>query len=229
MALSRARTARQSVVSRQRIIDATLDLATEHGYGGTSIAMIAQRSGLPASSIYWHFGSKDLLFADAVQTSFERWAEVPLWRPPTPACKVDHEGHLYATIWDSYLAEHRDPRFWRLGMLLVLEGTSVEPKARQRFIDLRRAAADIVRAYFEAVLHGAVRAHDPALCGVLAEHVMATWDGTCLAAYLGADLDLERHAAMTVAALLADIRAACEDGQPLWRDEAEGPATAKRI
>ncbi len=159
MPLSRARTARHSARSRQRIIDATLDLAAKHGYAGTSITMIAQRSGLPASSIYWHFGNKDLLFADAVQASFERWSEDSQWRLPGPG--VNPEAHLHATIRDSYLAERHDPRFWRLGLLLVLEGTSVEPEARQRFLDLRRAAQDTVQGYFEAVLHPAVRATDP--------------------------------------------------------------------
>lgn len=219
MPLSRERTARHSTRSRQKIIDATLDLGTEHGYAGTSIAMIAQRSGLPASSIYWHFGSKDLLFADAVQASFERWAEVPHWRLPSPGAGVEPEEHLYATIRDSYLAERHDPRFWRLGLLLVLEGTSVEPEARQRFLDLRRAAQGTVQAYFEAVLHPSLQAGDPTLCGVLAQHVVAAWDGTCLAAYLGAELDVERHAAMTLAAVLAQIRDRATRGQghPLWR------------
>ena len=183
---------------------------------------------MPASSIYWHFGNKDLLFADAVQASFERWAEEPQWRRPEPG--VNPEAHLHATIRDSYLSERHDPRFWRLGLLLVLEGTSVEPEARQRFLDLRRAAQDTVQRYFEAVLHPAVRATDPTLCAVLAQHVVAAWDGTCLAAYLGADLDVERHASMTLAALLAQIRDGAHgggghagsgddgSGRPLWSE-----------
>jgi len=49
--------------SRTAILDAALQLMSETGYDGTSVAKIAQKSGLPASSIYWHFGSKAVLFS----------------------------------------------------------------------------------------------------------------------------------------------------------------------
>ena len=47
--------------SRQRILDAAAEIAGERGYDGTSIALVSERSGLPASSIYWHFEDKDAL------------------------------------------------------------------------------------------------------------------------------------------------------------------------
>lgn len=34
-------------------------LMATRGYDGTSISALAKSSGLPASSIYWHFGSKE--------------------------------------------------------------------------------------------------------------------------------------------------------------------------
>jgi len=58
------RRSRQGQESRQRIIDATFEIAHEQGYQGTSIAKVSARSGLPASSVYWHFADKaDLLAA----------------------------------------------------------------------------------------------------------------------------------------------------------------------
>ena len=38
--------------SRQRILDAAAEIAGERGYEGTSINLVSERSGLPASSIF---------------------------------------------------------------------------------------------------------------------------------------------------------------------------------
>ena len=66
-------TAQPTVDSRQRILDAATRLMSERGYAGTSISMITKLSGLPASSTYWHFGSKERLLSEVLEhaaTSF---------------------------------------------------------------------------------------------------------------------------------------------------------------
>ena len=55
--------------SRQKILDAATAIAGERGYDGTSIALVSERSGLPASSIYWHFKDKDALIAAVIERS----------------------------------------------------------------------------------------------------------------------------------------------------------------
>jgi len=44
---------------KERILEATLEIATEKGLGRTSISQIADKVGLKKSSIYSHFSSKD--------------------------------------------------------------------------------------------------------------------------------------------------------------------------
>lgn len=52
--------------SRRQIVEAAGALFARHGYAGTSIAQVSKACGLPASSLYWHFGSKEgLLWAVA--------------------------------------------------------------------------------------------------------------------------------------------------------------------
>ena len=69
--------------SRQRILDAAAKIAGDRGYEGTSIALVSERSGLPASSIYWHFEDKDHLIAAVIEHSFNRWLEnIRAWVPP---------------------------------------------------------------------------------------------------------------------------------------------------
>jgi AcrR family transcriptional regulator len=66
--------------SRRRILDAASELMAEAGYSGTSISMICRRSGLPPSSTYWHFGSKEGLLSAVVEDGARRWLEgLPRW------------------------------------------------------------------------------------------------------------------------------------------------------
>src|SRR5580765_1440420 len=59
--------------SREKILDAAAEIAGERGYEGTSINLISGRSGLPASSIYWHSKDKDELIAAVIDRSFSQW------------------------------------------------------------------------------------------------------------------------------------------------------------
>src|ERR1700719_857290 len=71
-------------LSRERILDATVEIAGERGYEGTSIAAVSAKCGLPASSIYWHFKDKDDLIAAVIERSFDTWlAALELGEPDT--------------------------------------------------------------------------------------------------------------------------------------------------
>ena len=59
------------VVSRDAILDAAAKIAGERGYDDTSIKLVSDLSGLPTSSIYWHFASKDDLLAAVIDRSFK--------------------------------------------------------------------------------------------------------------------------------------------------------------
>ncbi|MBN1382188.1 MAG: TetR/AcrR family transcriptional regulator [Deltaproteobacteria bacterium] len=49
---------------RQAIFNATLRLVSEHGFHGTSIAMIYKEAGVSAGSVYHYFSSKDELVVE---------------------------------------------------------------------------------------------------------------------------------------------------------------------
>ncbi len=61
--------------TRQAIVDAALELFSEHGYYGTSLRDLAKAVGVRESAIYHHFTNKEAIF-DAVVFDF---------RPLTPA------------------------------------------------------------------------------------------------------------------------------------------------
>ncbi len=45
--------------TKERILDAALDLFTEKGFDGTSLREIAERLGVTKAALYYHFASKD--------------------------------------------------------------------------------------------------------------------------------------------------------------------------
>src|SRR5690606_1959639 len=65
----------QPRTSKERILDAALDVLVEVDYERASISEISRRAGLPVGSIYHHFGSKAGVFA-AVSTGLSQhfWA-----------------------------------------------------------------------------------------------------------------------------------------------------------
>src|SRR4051812_15936614 len=53
--------------SRREILDAASELLARQGYAGTSISQLSKACGLPVSSIYWHFNSKEGVLAAVVE------------------------------------------------------------------------------------------------------------------------------------------------------------------
>lgn len=111
---------RQGERSREAILDAAERLMASGGFTATSITHIRAESGLPASSIYWHFGSKQGLLAAVMERGARRWfAAIPTWDD----VDVPEEEKLDAMlrVWAQALA--MEPQFMRLSFMLSLEDT----------------------------------------------------------------------------------------------------------
>jgi AcrR family transcriptional regulator len=119
-------------LSRERILDAATEIASERGYEGASIALVSAKCGLPASSIYWHFKNKDDLIAAVIERSFADWATA--WQVPVDGSPRDRLVGLAMQIAKALLDS---PDFIRLGLMLSLERRPVEPRARAMFLHVR--------------------------------------------------------------------------------------------
>ncbi|MFF9035040.1 TetR/AcrR family transcriptional regulator [Streptomyces sp. NPDC014892] len=134
------------VESRQRILDAAVEIAGERGYEGTSIAAVSAKCGLPASSIYWHFKDKDDLIAAVIERSFESWltaVQLPGEEAGTP---LERATLMAAAVAKSLMDA---PDFLRLGLMLALEHRPTEPRGRTVFLQVR----DIASRRITAVIH----------------------------------------------------------------------------
>ncbi|MFB7125714.1 MULTISPECIES: TetR/AcrR family transcriptional regulator [unclassified Kitasatospora] len=125
------------VESRQRILDAAVEIAGERGYEGTSIAAVSTKCGLPASSIYWHFKDKDDLIAAVIERSFATWlaaVELPGEEAGTPLERVTA---MAVSVAKSLIDA---PDFLRFGLMLALERRPTEPRGRTVFLQVREIA-----------------------------------------------------------------------------------------
>ena len=100
----------QGEQSRELILDATERLMATRGYAATSISDIRKACGLPPSSIYWHFGSKEGVLAAVMERGADRFfAAIPT--------AEDAESQL--AVLSTLQSQH--PDFLRLFYMLSLE------------------------------------------------------------------------------------------------------------
>lgn len=160
--------------SRLRILESALEIAGERGYSGTSISEVSKRSGLPNSSIYWHFKDKDALFAAVIDHSYELWRADFDTRARTP---VQSPGESVEALQESL---SQFPAFLRFGQLMVLEQHENELGARSAFLRIRKQALVDLAANFTRMT-----GCDPTTARNLASLALAMVDGAFLARAAG--------------------------------------------
>lgn len=164
--------------SRERILDAANEIASERGYEGTSIGLVSKKCGLPASSIYWHFKDKDDLLAAVIDRSFETWLKV--WELPSDGQPRERVIGLATQLAKGLLD---NPDFLRLGLMLALERRPVEPRARARFLQSRTQAAESLTEALNELAPGLTGAQ----VRLLVNYSIAGADGLFIAKELGGD------------------------------------------
>jgi AcrR family transcriptional regulator len=167
--------------SRLRIIQAATEVAGERGYEGTSIALVSDRSGLPASSIYWHFAGKDALIAAVIENSFDRWlAAMGDWSWSTPSAQFEES--FVAAMQSTAKTIVESPDFLRLGLMLTLERRPVELLARSKFLELRQRTFDIIFVAYRQLFDETDRGRlDDAAVRSMVSLAMAGTDGILIA------------------------------------------------
>ncbi|UXA09481.1 TetR/AcrR family transcriptional regulator [Mycobacterium sp. SMC-2] len=185
--------------SRQRILEAATHIAAERGYDGTSIALVSERSGLPASSIYWHYGDKDALIAAAIEHSFGEWLAGATALPPaTPGST--RAGRLVAMMQRTANGLKISRVFLRLGMLLTLEHRDEERSARRMFLQVRDEAYRRTVASFTELFPEL----DESAVRQLVTFSMAMTDGLFIAGEFDSNtVDILGQSEMLAAAVLA--------------------------
>ena len=188
--------------SRELILDATERLMATRGYAATSISDIRKACGLPPSSIYWHFGSKEGVLAAVMERGADRFfASIPIWDEADVPAEQRSERQL--TVLAGLQSQH--PDFLRLFYMLSLERSYDPAVARV----VRRVRDTAIERFRDAISH----LLPPDTPARKAEHVVseltafavALSDGVFFAEHLEPDTDVERmyrHLWQAVTALI---------------------------
>lgn len=197
----------QGEESRQAILEATLEIAAERGYDGTTVALVTERTGLPASSIYWHFGSKDALLAATLEHSYREWRKTaPTWSTTTD--RADPSDQIAARFQRAAQALTASPEFWSLGLLLTLQQRVKEPAARRLYARVRAETEGDMVTWWESILSGAATTADPGLPQRLARMHMMLMDGLLIRSRsLGSATDSRRAVQVFATALATHLTA----------------------
>ena len=108
--------------TRERILDAAIDLFAQNGFHGSSVRELAKSVGIKESSIYNHFKGKDGILA----AIFERYT-VEMEKTVLTAEEIDERLDSVAPeeFWKRgmarFMAQTTDPRIEKIGLIVLLE------------------------------------------------------------------------------------------------------------
>ena len=192
---------RASAANRQRILDATLEVAREFGYLGTTIPRVSMRAKLPSGSVYWHFESNDILFASLMDQSREWLDAFHRQRRPLPGESTrQHLERVYCNAPESEALIAQD--FWRLGVILSVDKSVREQITRERFLDLRKAVIEEYASWYRQTLPATIQARCPDRAEKLAKFTLICTDGNLIMNASGENLkDYLRMAGLSLISL----------------------------
>ena len=104
--------------SREVVLDAAQSLMAEHGYEAATVAALVERAGIPASSIYHYFHSKEGVLLAVMERGAERFfAELPI-----PDRRVGSRlEHLRTLVQTSAATLSRHPDFLRILVVMAAQ------------------------------------------------------------------------------------------------------------
>lgn len=151
--------------SRERLLQATVELVAERGYEATKLGDIADRAGAARGLVSYYFPGKRQLLQSAVHRLMHLTLHAALEREPHPA-GADAGRERLARAIDAVLGLARDqPRLMRTHMAGILQAEGfVRCQEQQRLAELLRdtvaryGSADVDADYplLRALLMGAV-------------------------------------------------------------------------
>lgn len=193
---------RRGMKSRELVLDAAERVMAEHGFEGATVARVVEEAGIPLSSVYHYYGSKDGILLAVMQRGAERFFDdLPDWerRMGRPA------EHLAAAVSSAVVALECHPDFLRLLIVLATQPPATGQDEIETVIGrIRERALKRLRREI-----GLAFGDDPgsATTDQLARFALAAFDGAFVASQTDRGVTLERLLAPLAPALVAARRA----------------------
>ncbi|WAZ25656.1 TetR/AcrR family transcriptional regulator [Streptomyces cinnabarinus] len=194
--------------SRDAILDTAGELMARHGYAATSISMISAACGLPVSSLYWHFGSKDGIYV-AVLERARTTLLAALPPPQVPGRDLDERLEAFlAEVGDAFQRHQPSVRLL-LGLGMVQQDATAAAVAEVRHY--RDALTQWARDALSCVFGLRDR---PEVADELARFTLRMASGTAVARWFDAGAALETGALRVALRALAAHHGVAVRGAP---------------
>ena len=129
---------RRGARSREAVLDAAERLIAEHGFEAATVGALVKAAGIPASSIYHYFGSKDGVLLAVMERGAQRYfAELQL---PESRLGSPRE-HLRALLADATATLERHPDFLRILVVMALQPSAAGDGEVRRVVERVRELA----------------------------------------------------------------------------------------
>jgi AcrR family transcriptional regulator len=128
-------------LSRERIIEAAVELFSERGYAASGVDEIARRAGIEKAALYWHFGSKEGLLAMVLDRMDAQIVEGIVKRVSSVA-NSEERLDLFVKGLESLVAERGYLVRLMIGVALERRGSPESRAAIQRIFERTRVAVE---------------------------------------------------------------------------------------
>lgn len=165
--------ARRGAQRRDAIVDAAIEVFAEHGFRGGALTEVAERVGLSAAGILYHFGSKEELLLAVIEERDRRLAPILI--------ELAQRGGLGSLTGAVVFAEQseRERGLTALHTVLQAESFEADAPARDYFLarsrGLRAGQAEMLRA---TQARGEIR--DDVDCDAVADQIVAFIEGAAM-------------------------------------------------
>ncbi len=135
--------------TRKAIIEASMSLFARRGYHGTSVAQIAEATGLTKGALYWYFKGKEDLFLKVLDCIRENWQETIMNRVEAADGVAEKLSELFDAT-SEMVASNKNP----YSMHLFLVSAGAQPEMREFEDAIRSAYAGYVRTLADTLRKG---------------------------------------------------------------------------
>jgi AcrR family transcriptional regulator len=188
---------RRGVKSRELVLDAAERVMAEDGFEAATLARVVAESGIPMSSVYHYYGSKDGILLAVMQRGAERFfADLP---DPDEriGTAAQHLTQVVTTVVDTL---ERNPSFLRLLIVFAVQPPQGESDVEAIVGRVRATALVRLRKHLALAFGDEPRS---ATIGQLARFALAAFDGAFIAARTDPGATLEGVLAPLPTALVA--------------------------
>ena len=177
---------RRGVRSRELVLDAAERVMAEHGFEAATLARVVAEAGIPMSSVYHYFGSKDGILLAVMERGADRFfADLPdLTRQPGRPAQ-----HLARVVSAVVGTLQRHPDFLRLLIVFAAQPPADDGEMQAVIRRIREHALDFLRAQIAAAFGDDPRSP---VTDRLARFALAAIDGAFVAIQADHGATLER-------------------------------------